>query len=129
MPPEQNTGRCWDGLIGCEETKPNHEFKWHTRICNSCVHAVSARFGIAQSHFDALALLIHSDASLFRQAKYFGADKAKVAALQAGQELHLKRLLESIQANVGNDGKNRETMARYREWFRATAGIENIKNP
>lgn len=113
--------RCWDGLLGCEQHKPETEFRWHTLICNQCVAATSARFGFKQSDFGFLSLLIACDASLMREVVYERAAPEKVEALKRGQEIQLKHLHDLIVKDGADQDKVKATMKRYRAWFRRSA--------
>lgn len=114
--------RCWDGTMGCEQHKPETEFRWHTLICNQCVAATSARFGMKQTDFGFLSLLIFSDACLFREVVYEKAPSEKVDALKRGQEQQLRHLHEKIQMDdKGDPEKVQARMRKYRAWFRDTA--------
>lgn len=115
---QPRTFRCWDGLLGCEETKnAETEFKWHPRICNSCALGISLQFDVQKSDFDLLALLLSQDAGLFRAAKYFKSSPDKILALQKGQEPHIKHLVESIKNAGSNANKIELVNMNYRKWF------------
>lgn len=115
--------RCWDGTLGCEQSKAEHEFRWNPRICNACTLAISMRFGVKQSDFDFLALLLAADAGLFRSAKYQGAQPEKLTMLRHTQETTIKYLLESIQKLGGDSHKIETKVMNYRKWFFEQAGL------
>lgn len=115
--------RCWDGTIGCLQNKPETDFRFHKTICNSCVTATCSRFGISSSDFDMLALLIYSDDRLCVSALYLGASPDKVKALQRGQEIRLKQLLESLKSFGGSAKKVEDENMAYRKYFFQMAGI------
>lgn len=121
--------RCWDGLIGCEQNKPETEFRWHPLICSQCCAATSARYGFKQSDIGYLSLLLSVDASLIRELAYAKAPRDKIDGLKRGQEIHLKRLHESILKANGDQGKVKTTMVNYREWFREQAFGEHVHIP
>ncbi len=121
--------RCWDGTLGCEQNKPESEFRFHKTLCNSCVTAISSQYGINSSDISTLALLIYADSGLFKLAKYQNAMPDKLEALRRGQEIRIKQLLDSLKS-MGGDSKRieSETMA-YRKYFLAQAGLNQIKTP
>lgn len=115
--------RCWDGLLGCEEFKSEKLFKWHKLLCDQCAQALTMRFSVPQSEAELIALLVNQDAGLFRMAKYFKVSEEKTKPLEKAQEMHLKRLFDSV-----NKCKNRHEIEAvnkaYRDWFHAEIGLE-----
>jgi predicted PolB exonuclease-like 3'-5' exonuclease len=116
--------RCWDGNLGCEQFKGKDDFKWHPRLCNACTAAISTRFGVKQSEMEMLGLLLSMDAGLFRSVVYLKAPTSKVEALRAGQEMHVKHLMDSIN----KDQQKIKTLVKsYTDWFYAQCEIEITK--
>lgn len=117
-------GRCWDGLLGCEEHKFKGEFRYHPLLCDGCAYAIADAYGVPRSDVELLTLLLHMDAGLYRSAKYLHANADKVTALEKGRGIYLKQLFTSVKAAGGNSKKVEAKIRAFRDWFHAEAEIE-----
>lgn len=117
-------GRCWDGLLGCEEHKFKGEFRYHPLLCDGCAYAIADAYGVPRAEVEMLTLLLHMDAGLYRSAKYLNANPDKVEALGKGREVYIRNLFASVKAAGGNAEKVKAKIRAYRDWFHAEAEIE-----
>ena len=120
--------RCWDGILGCEQTFDKGSFKAHPLLCDRCADGVALRFGISRSKVELMTLLIAVDAGLYRSAAYLKADQEKIRVLESQRDRYLRGLYETI-AKIGekDSEKHKTTMKNFREWFYDQAGIEKPK--
>lgn len=116
--------RCWDDPLGCEAFKVSTDFRFHPRICNACSAAISTRYGVKQSEMPMLGLILTLDHGLFKSVRYLKAPADKVEALDRAKEIHVKRLMDSIQAAGANQSKIKAVHKAYRDWFYAQAEVE-----
>lgn len=117
-------GRCWDGLLGCEEYKFKGEFRYHPLLCDGCAYAIADAYGAPRADVELLTLLLHMDAGLYRSAKYLKANPDKVEALGKGREIYIRNLFQSVKAAGGNGDKVKAKIRAFRDWFHAEAEIE-----
>lgn len=113
--------RCWDGTIGCEQHKPEAEFRWHKMLCNQCCAATSARYGMKQSDIGYLSLLIFCDAGLYREMAYAKAPAGNIEILKRGEEGRINHLFGEITKPGMKPNEVEKRIMNYRKWFRDEA--------
>ena len=113
--------RCWGGMLGCEQPRERHDFRFHPHLCLSCVDSICALYSAPRSDIDMLTLLLHVDASMYRQAKYENVPSEKIAVLAAGRANYIPRLLSSVKAGEAERKGN-----SFRTWFREQAGMAKV---
>lgn len=115
--------RCWDGLHGCEQHRPRHDFRFHPLLCLLCVDGVCMRYGVQRSDVELLTLILSMDSGLYRTARYFKASEDKLRALDAGRVTYIPHLLREVKP-LGRDTAAVQVKIRaYQDWFMDQAGV------
>jgi hypothetical protein len=121
--PREQPHRCWDGLLGCEQQFDKRAFRLHPLLCERCSQGVALRFSISYSDIEFMTMLLAQDASLYRTAAYFGANKDKVRTMELRRDHYLGELFQAVRA--AKDPKKVAAVGKsYRDWFFQQVGLE-----
>ena len=116
-------GRCWDGLLGCEEWFSRTAFRWHPRLCERCVVALSSRYEVPQKDIDILALLLAQDNGLIVYCRYLKAEESKLKALEDAKEVRIRDLYAATKKAWSDPRKVQAVIKSFRAWVYDQAGI------
>lgn len=120
--------RCWDGLLGCEQHRPDHDFRFHPHLCLACVDGICMKYNINRSDVGILSLILHEDARLYRGARHDGADKDLIRKMEYGRPQYIHQIVSIIKSAGDDGGHIKSKMKTFRDWFNAQVGI-GIEKP
>jgi hypothetical protein len=124
---EPHHPRCWDGLLGCEQSKSKSEFKYHPRICNTCMDALCFKYQVPHADAEMLTLLLSMDAGMYRTARYLKAEANKIGAMERFREKYIPQFLSSLKPLKSRHEIEAKGKA-FRAWWSDQIGMDKSKS-